>query len=205
MRRKCDAGLVACRQTGQADRRFGREREPCGCGEARMLAAGVVLQASAGASGPTGAFGEIHRGAPSDPRGSSANLLTSEFLGDYVLCRGDPDLRRGSLERHPQRRGLRRHQQLPPSAAERAVRHPTRRGAAVPAQLRQLRHLQLHNRVSRHQPAPVPEHPATHDITQRRSPPLAVSGPETPLDPHAPHSPAATARAVCSGRAGDGR
>jgi hypothetical protein len=47
---------------------------------------GVVLQASAGASGPTGAFGEIHRGAPGDPRGSSANALTDEFLGDYVYA-----------------------------------------------------------------------------------------------------------------------
>jgi hypothetical protein len=47
---------------------------------------GVVLQASAGASGPTGAFGEIHRGAPGDPRGSSANSLISEFLGDYVYA-----------------------------------------------------------------------------------------------------------------------
>jgi hypothetical protein len=47
---------------------------------------GVVLQASAGASGPTGAFSEIHRGAPGDPRGSSANALTDEFLGDYVYA-----------------------------------------------------------------------------------------------------------------------
>ena len=31
-------GLEACRQTGQADRHFGRERAPCGCGEARILA-----------------------------------------------------------------------------------------------------------------------------------------------------------------------
>src|SRR3989442_939861 len=32
---------------------------------------GVVLQAGAGASGPTGAFSEIHRSPPGDPRGSS--------------------------------------------------------------------------------------------------------------------------------------
>jgi hypothetical protein len=30
MRGKCDAGLEARRQTGQAGRHFGREREPCG-------------------------------------------------------------------------------------------------------------------------------------------------------------------------------
>jgi hypothetical protein len=45
---------------------------------------GVVLQATAGATGPTGAFTEIHRGAPGDPRGSSQNNLVAEFLGDYV-------------------------------------------------------------------------------------------------------------------------
>ena len=47
---------------------------------------GVVLQASAGASGPTGAFSEIHRSVPGDPRGSSQNNLVGEFLGDYVYA-----------------------------------------------------------------------------------------------------------------------
>ena len=47
---------------------------------------GVVLKAAAGATGPTGAFGEIHRGAPGDPRGSSQNNLVGEFLGDYVYA-----------------------------------------------------------------------------------------------------------------------
>jgi hypothetical protein len=52
----------------------------------RRSLVGVVLHASTGANGPTGAFGEIHRGAPGDPRGSSANSLISEFLGDYVYA-----------------------------------------------------------------------------------------------------------------------
>jgi hypothetical protein len=49
---------------------------------------GVMLHAdsSASAGTPTGAFSELNRGAPGDPRGSSANSLISEFLGDYVYA-----------------------------------------------------------------------------------------------------------------------
>jgi hypothetical protein len=46
---------------------------------------GVFLHATAGASG-TGAFAEVHRGADGDPRGTSQNGLTAEFLGDYVYA-----------------------------------------------------------------------------------------------------------------------
>jgi hypothetical protein len=50
---------------------------------------GVVLHADTSANNPatpTGAFTELHRSPPGDPRGSSANSLISEFLGDYVYA-----------------------------------------------------------------------------------------------------------------------
>ena len=49
---------------------------------------GVVLHADSPASSasPTGAFTSLHRAAVGDPRGSSANALKDEFLGDYVYA-----------------------------------------------------------------------------------------------------------------------
>jgi hypothetical protein len=49
---------------------------------------GVVLHAdsSTDPTTATGAFAQLHRGASGDPRGSSANALTDEFLGDYVYA-----------------------------------------------------------------------------------------------------------------------
>jgi hypothetical protein len=49
---------------------------------------GVVLHAdsSTNPATATGAFTELHRGDPGDPRGSSQNNLVGEFLGDYVYA-----------------------------------------------------------------------------------------------------------------------
>jgi hypothetical protein len=46
---------------------------------------GVVKHATASGSS-VGAFSEVHRGLPGDPRTSSQNDLTAEFLGDYVYA-----------------------------------------------------------------------------------------------------------------------
>jgi hypothetical protein len=46
---------------------------------------GVVTHAPI-SGGTVGAFSEVHRGAPGDPRGSSQNNLVIEFLGDYVYA-----------------------------------------------------------------------------------------------------------------------
>lgn len=49
---------------------------------------GVLLKAasSSNPATPTGGFAEIHRSPRGDPRGSSQNDLTAEFLGDYVYA-----------------------------------------------------------------------------------------------------------------------
>jgi hypothetical protein len=44
---------------------------------------GVILHADV-AGGTIGAFGTVARGVVGDPRASSQNDLTAEFLGDYV-------------------------------------------------------------------------------------------------------------------------
>jgi hypothetical protein len=47
---------------------------------------GVVEHAAVSGGGRTGAFTQVNRGAPGDPRGSSSNALDAEFLGDYVYA-----------------------------------------------------------------------------------------------------------------------
>ena len=47
---------------------------------------GVVKHADIAANGTPGAFSELHRSPPGDPRGSAQNNLWLEFLGDYVYA-----------------------------------------------------------------------------------------------------------------------
>lgn len=52
---------------------------------------GVLLHADLAGDGAPIAWGEIHRGAPGDPRGSAQNNLVAEFLGDYVYAAATRD------------------------------------------------------------------------------------------------------------------
>jgi hypothetical protein len=51
---------------------------------------GVFRQATVGPSGAVGPFSTLERGSPGDARGSSANSLIAEFLGDYVYAAATP-------------------------------------------------------------------------------------------------------------------
>ena len=72
---------------------------------------GVVKHADIGANGAPGAWSELHRSAPGDPRGSAQNNLWLEFLGDYVYAVATGTYGAGRVERHAQRGRLPCHRQ----------------------------------------------------------------------------------------------
>ena len=105
---------------------------------------GVVLHAdsSADPGTPTGAFTELHRGTPGDPRGSSANALSGGVPRRLRIRRCVAPVRRGRVERRAQRRGLpgdRRLAGVAPARCDGADDAGTRAG--LPRHVRQLRHL----------------------------------------------------------------
>src|SRR5207253_3127341 len=88
---------------------------------------GVVLHAdSPTGPGATGAFAELQRGVPGDPRASSQNNLVAEFLGDYVYAAraatDRPPLPCGSAPSRPRA-------SPPPWISTTAGRRPTSRPA----------------------------------------------------------------------------
>ena len=118
---------------------------------------GVVKHADIGASGAPGAFSELHRGAPGDPRGVEPEQPVARVPGRLRVCRGDQHLRRCGLERRPQRRRL-------PGDRRLARSRPSRRRRTG----RQCQRSRRRSRLAR-RPSATPTSSAARTPTQRRS------------------------------------
>ena len=126
--------------------------------DARALT-GVFLHADV-TGGVPGAFSEVFRGPSGDPRGTSQNGLTAEFLGDYVYAAATRTYGTGVWNDASNARDLRRHPGLPLLGGDRRIRPGTQCPRGVSGELRQLRH----PRPDGHRPHAIkPRHP-TDDL-----------------------------------------
>ena len=142
-RRGCHLGDAAShrerrRPAGSTPRRRSRRTEPtCTSSTTRSRhrsattppirapSTGVFLHADVSAWASRVPSPKLFRGTPGDPRGTSQNGLTAEFLGDYVYAAATRTYGTGGVERRKQRR--------PPAALSRPTVNRWRPAASVPA------------------------------------------------------------------------
>ena len=100
---------------------------------------GEVLHAEVTAGTP-GGWSSLHRGAVGDPRGTSQNGLTAEFLGDYVYAAATRDGVVGVWNEDRGRRRLPGYRRLPRVAVHQQPLGSAQRAGRLPGGLREQRH-----------------------------------------------------------------